>query len=156
VREAPGANGALLGTISIDADRASSRSADDTEGSLHDLVTQCAGHGMPQSTVLGDVVPAPGFSGVVVPGVAGLPLAGSPSFPAPPIDGRQVEGDAEFACLQVAAAERLLHEMLVSVGRNLLHPIRVSLKKERNVCLCAYGLLRVQASPLILLLLHLS
>jgi hypothetical protein len=50
----------------------------------------------------------------------------------------------------------LLHEMLVSVGRNLLHPIRVSLKKERNVCLCAYGLLRVQASPPILLLLHLS
>jgi hypothetical protein len=31
--------------------------------------------------------------------------------------------------------------MLASVGWNLQHPIRVRLKKERNVCLCASGLL---------------
>jgi hypothetical protein len=35
---------------------------------------------------------------------------------------------------QVATAERLLHETLASIGRNILHPISVSLrKKEQNL-----------------------
>jgi hypothetical protein len=54
-----------------------------------------------------------------------------------------VEDNMEFACSQVAIVERLLHETLASVGRNILRPIRVSLKKEMNVCLCDSGFLRV-------------
>jgi hypothetical protein len=43
--------------------------------------------------------------------------------------------------------ERLLHETLALVGQNILQPIRVSLKKERNVCVCASDFLRVLSSP---------
>jgi hypothetical protein len=46
-----------------------------------------------------------------------------------------------FVCSQIADAERLLHERLASVGRDILHLIWVSLKKERKVCLCASGFL---------------
>jgi hypothetical protein len=38
---------------------------------------------MPGHTTLGDVVPAPGFSGAVGPGVVGLLLSGSPGLPSP-------------------------------------------------------------------------
>jgi hypothetical protein len=58
-----------------------------------------------------------------------------------------VEGDTEFACSQVVTAERLLHQMLASVSQNLLYAIQVSLKKERNACLCASGLLRGPSFP---------
>jgi hypothetical protein len=34
--------------------------------------------------------------------------------------------------------ERLLHETLASIGRNILRSIRVSLKKERNLPVCLW------------------
>jgi hypothetical protein len=52
-----------------------------------------------------------------------------------------------FVCSQIADAERLLHERLASVGRDILHLIWVSLKKERKVCLCASSFLRVRLVP---------
>jgi hypothetical protein len=39
----------------------------------------------------------------------------------------------EYACSQVAIVERLLQEMLASIGQNILHPTRVSLKKKRGM-----------------------
>jgi hypothetical protein len=41
--------------------------------------------------------------------------------------------EEESACSQGATAERLLHETLASVGRSILHLIRVSLKKSKNL-----------------------
>jgi hypothetical protein len=98
VRVVPGANGASLGTVSVKADRASPRSGDDTGGSDCDLVTCDASLGMLGSAVPGDAIPATQFSSTAGPGVAGLPLLGSLIFLPPPIDWRQVEGDAEFPC----------------------------------------------------------
>jgi hypothetical protein len=43
--------------------------------------------------------------------------------------------------------EVLLHKMLASVSRNILCLIRVRLKKERKVCVCASGFLRVLSLP---------
>jgi hypothetical protein len=37
--------------------------------------------------------------------------------------------------------KRLLHKTLASVGWNILHSIRISLKKEGETCLCASGFL---------------
>jgi hypothetical protein len=51
---------------------------------------------------------------------------------APHINWRSVGDEAESVCLQVAAMERLLHEMLASVHQNILHPIWVSLKRETS------------------------
>jgi hypothetical protein len=44
-------------------------------------------------------------------------------------------------------ATQLLHKTLTLVGWNTLHPIRVSLKKERKVFLCASGFLRAFSLP---------
>jgi hypothetical protein len=86
------------------------------------------------------VIPAPESSDATGPGVADLPLMGSPGSPPPPIDWSQVEDNMEFACSQVTVVERLLRETLASVSQNILNPIWVSFKKEEgNVCLCASG-----------------
>jgi hypothetical protein len=61
----------------------------------------------------------------------GLRLPGSPDLPPLPINWRQVEDEAESACSQVVAVERLLHGMLISVHQNILRLIRVSLKREK-------------------------
>jgi hypothetical protein len=114
---------------------------DDIGRLLYDMVTHGADLGMPESAVPGEVIPATRFSGFIDLAVAGLPLPGSPGFSPPPIDWRRVEGDIEFVCSQDAVVKRLVHEMLASIGRNLLHPIWVRLKKEINVCLCASSLL---------------
>jgi hypothetical protein len=53
----------------------------------------------------------------------------------------------EFECSQVIAVEELLHKTLASIGRNIMCPIQVSLKKEMIVCLCASGFLRVPSLP---------
>jgi hypothetical protein len=47
----------------------------------------------------------------------------------------------EFTCSQVTVVERLLHEALASVSLNILHPIQVSLKKERKTCMYASSFL---------------
>jgi hypothetical protein len=121
--------------------------SDDIGGSLHDLVMHGTGLHMPKSATPSDTIPALGSSGAIGSGVAGLPLPGSPSSLPLPIDWRRVEDDAEFTCSQVTITKSLLHEMLALVGQNLVHLIWVSLKKDRNVCLCASGLLRVLSSP---------
>jgi hypothetical protein len=41
----------------------------------------------------------------------------------------------------------MLQETLASVGWEILHLIRVSLKKEGKVCLCAIGFLRIPLLP---------
>jgi hypothetical protein len=58
-----------------------------------------------------------------------------------------VEDNATFVCSQVTDAERLLHATLVSIGWDILRLIRVSLKKEGKVCLCASGFLRAPLLP---------
>jgi hypothetical protein len=107
------------------------------------------GIGVPKSTALGVMTPAPGSSGIVGPGVSRLVLSGSPGFAPPPNNWRRVEDNMEFACSQVIDAERLLHETLALVGRNILRLIRVSLKQERKVCLCASGFIRAFSLPLV-------
>jgi hypothetical protein len=156
VQEMLGADGVSLSAVSVEVDGASPRPSDDTGGSLYDLVMCGAGLGMLGRAIPGDVILSPGLSSTVGLGVAGPALSGSLGFLLRSINWRWVECDAEFMCLQVATAESLLHKMLTLVGQNILHPILVSLKKERNVCLSASGLLRVLSSLLFLLLQHLS
>jgi hypothetical protein len=50
-------------------------------------------------------------------------------------------------CSLVTDAARMLQETLASVGWEILHLIRVSLKKEGKVCLCAIGFLRIPLLP---------
>jgi hypothetical protein len=116
-------------------------------GPLHDLVMRGDGLGMPGRTAPGDAMPAPESSSVVGSGIARLLLPGSLGSPPPPINWRQVEDNAEFTCSQVTVAERLLEETLASVGQNILHSIRISLKKEGNVYLSASDFLRVLSFP---------
>jgi hypothetical protein len=106
-----------------------------------------AGIDAPASAAPGDTTSATGSSGAMGSEVSELLLLGSTGSLPPPIDWRRVEDNMEFACSQVTDAERLLHETLASVGRNILRLILVSLKKERKVCLCASGFLRVPLLP---------
>jgi hypothetical protein len=150
VREVLGTDGTSLGAVGVEVDGAGPRPCDDTRGLLRDLVMRGTSLGMPRSTTLGDATPAPRSSSAVGPGVARLLLLGSSSFPPLPINWRWVEDNIEFACSQVAIAERLLHEMLASVGRSILLPTQGSLKQnERNVYRCTSGFIRVLSSPLI-------
>jgi hypothetical protein len=96
------------------------------------------------------VAPALRPLGVVDLGVSELLLLGSRGFLHLPIDWIQVEDNAAFVCSQVTDVERLLHETLALVGRNILRSIQVSLKKERKVCLCTSGFLRVHLLPPVL------
>jgi hypothetical protein len=82
-----------------------------------------------------------GPSGTVGLRISELLLPGYPDFPALPINWWWVEVNAEFVCSLVTTVERLLPETLTSVSRNILRPIRISLKKERKTCLCASGFL---------------
>jgi hypothetical protein len=137
MQEMPGVDDASLGAVSVEVDGASPHPGDDTGGSLRDLVMCCTSIGVPESATLGDAALAPGSSSPVGLGVSGLLLLGSLDFPPLHIDWRWVEDTLEFACSQVATAGRLLHEMLASVGCDILRLIHVSLRKERKVCLCA-------------------
>jgi hypothetical protein len=119
VWEMPGADGASLGTASVKVDGAGPQSSDDTGGLLQDLVMRGAVTGVPRSATLGDAVPAPASSDTTGPGVSGLLLSDSPGIPPPPINWRQVGEDVEFTCSWVTTAERLLHETLASVDRNI-------------------------------------
>jgi hypothetical protein len=147
VWEALGADGVSLGTISAEADGASPRPGNDTGGLLRHQVMSGADIGAPRSATPGDTIPAPGFSSAASPMVSGLLLSGSTIFPPSAIDWRQVEDDVAFTCSQVTDVERLLHETLASVGRDILRLIRVSLKKVRKACLCPSNFLRVPLLP---------
>jgi hypothetical protein len=136
-----GADGASPGVVNVDVDGANPRPDDDAGGSLWGLVMRGVDIGIPRSSTLGDATLAHGSLGIVGLGVSGLLLLGSHDFPHPPINWRRVEDNTEFTCSQVATAERLLHEILASVGRNILRPILFSLKKERKVCISTSGFL---------------
>jgi hypothetical protein len=69
---APGADGMLLGAVSIEADGVSPRSGDDVEGLLWDWVMCGACIGAPRSAAPSDVTPTLGSSGVAGLGVSGL------------------------------------------------------------------------------------
>ncbi len=43
-----------------------------------------------------------------------------------------MEGDTKIACSQVTDAEMLLHDTLALAGRNILHPLWVSLKERKR------------------------
>jgi hypothetical protein len=67
----------------------------DDAGGLHwDLVKREADIDAPRSAALGDAAPAPRSLGTTGLGVSGLDLPGSPGFPLPPIDWRQVGDEA--------------------------------------------------------------
>jgi hypothetical protein len=135
VSEVSGADGASLGATSIEVDGAGPQPSDDTESSLQELVMRGSSFSVPKSAAPDDAAPTPGSPGAMCLGVSRLILLGSPGFLSPPINWRWVEDNAEFACSHVTATERLLHETLALVGRNILRPIQVSLKKRvKLVC----------------------
>jgi hypothetical protein len=74
----------------------------------------------------GNTIPAPRFLGAMDSGVLGLGLLCSSGSPSPPVCRGQVENSAEQACSWVAAADRLLREVMAMVGRDIMHPIQVS------------------------------
>jgi hypothetical protein len=86
----PSADGVSKGTASVEVDGASPQLSDEARGLLRDLVKQGADIDVPGSPTLGDAAPAPGSSGIVSPGVSGLPLLGSLGFSPPP---RRCVGD---------------------------------------------------------------
>jgi hypothetical protein len=88
---------------------------------------------VPWSAAPGDAATTPGSLGTAGSRVFGLHLWGSPGFPPPPIDWRRVGDEAESACSQVTIMERFLYEMLASIDRNILCPIRDGLKRVKIV-----------------------
>jgi hypothetical protein len=98
---------------------------------------------------LGDASRAPRSAGAVGSGVFGLLPPGFLDLPPPPINWRRVEGGAEIACSQVTDVERLLHNTFSLVGRNILRPLWVSLKKGGKFCMCASGSLQFPSLPLV-------
>jgi hypothetical protein len=76
--------------------------------------TEMDGVRVSDSAAPGDVALALGSLGGMSPGLLKPYLPGSPSSMPTPINWRRVENVAEPACLQVATAERLLHEALYS------------------------------------------
>jgi hypothetical protein len=126
----PGVDGVSQGVACVEVDGAGPQLSDDVGGLLWDLVKRGTGINVPGSVAPGDAVPPPGSIGTTGLVLSGLDLPGSPGFLHVPIDWRQVGDEAESVCSQVTAMERLLHEMLASIDRNILHPIRVGLKRE--------------------------
>jgi hypothetical protein len=85
---------------------------------------------MPGHTAPGDTVTVPRFSGTPSSWVAGLLLLGYLDSPFLPINWGLVENNVEEVCSQVEAAKRMLQETLAVVDLDILHPIRVYLKKS--------------------------
>jgi hypothetical protein len=123
----------LLGTDSIEVDGTEPQPDDATGGPCLDMVVCSFSPNMPMCTTLGDAVPAPGFSSAMDLGVTRLGLLGSSSSPSTSSDWGQVENSAKQACSWVAAADKLLREAMTMVGRDILHPIWVSLKEKRKI-----------------------
>jgi hypothetical protein len=79
--------------------------------------------------------------GATSPGSPDPFLLGSSECVSPSINWRWVEGEAQLVCLQAATVERLLHDTLASIYRNILHPVQVSLRWE--LCFCDNGIFSV-------------
>jgi hypothetical protein len=84
----------------------------------------------PGGTAPGDTISTLGSSDVVDLGVVELGLLGHPGAPSPPASWRWVEDSAKLACSPVAAACQLMREAMVVAGRDVLHPVRVSLEER--------------------------
>jgi hypothetical protein len=123
------------------------RLRDGAEGLLQDFVVHGADVGISKSKAPSDVVPAPRSSSTMSSGLSRLYLPGSPGFSYPSLNWRWVEAEAESACSQVAAMERLLHKLLASVHRNILCLVRVSLKRETKFCLNSCDFLHALIFP---------
>jgi hypothetical protein len=80
------ATDALLEADIVEVDRTKHWPDEAARGPCFDSVIRSSGPSTPGCTTSGDAVPAPGFSSVVDPGVAGLGLSGSFGLPSPPID----------------------------------------------------------------------
>jgi hypothetical protein len=86
---------------------------------------------VPGSAAPGDVAPAPGSLGTRVRGCLNYTCQALPAFH--PAYRLEAGGDeVEFACSQVVTTERLRHETLALVDRNILRSIRVGLKKRKK------------------------
>jgi hypothetical protein len=60
-------------------------------------------------------------------------VVGFPRLAAPPINWGQVEDSVEHAFSQVTAMDRLLRGVLAMVDQDIMHPIRISLKKKNSL-----------------------
>jgi hypothetical protein len=80
------ATDALLEADIVEADRTKHWPNEVARGPCFDSVVRSSEPSTPECIASGDAVPAPGFSSVVHPGVAGLGLSGSSGLPSPPID----------------------------------------------------------------------
>jgi hypothetical protein len=105
------------------------RVGDASQGAIGVMVV---GASVTGSTVPGDVVLAPGPSGVMSLELPGPSRLGSPGFASSPGSRMQVENEAELACSQVTTAEWMLHDTLASIHHNILCPIQVSLRKRKT------------------------
>jgi hypothetical protein len=103
---------------------------------VHDTGAGVAGSATPGYAAL-----APRPSSIVSLMVSGLCLPGSPGSLPPPISWKRVEDEAKFIFSYVATVERLLHETLASVHRNILCLIQVSLERETKSCPHSTGFL---------------
>jgi hypothetical protein len=84
------------------------------------------------SAALGDVVPALGPLGVMSLELLGPSQPSSLGSASSPISWRRVQNEAELACSQVTTVERILHDTLASVHRNILRSTQVSLRKRKT------------------------
>jgi hypothetical protein len=95
-------------------------------GTCLDLVVCNPSPSLPRGIALGEAVQAPESLATVDPGITVLGLSGFPGTPSPPVSWMQVEGSAEQACSGVAAIDKVLWEVMVMVGLDILQPIWVS------------------------------
>jgi hypothetical protein len=144
--EVPVAGGVSQGAPSTEVVDVGPQLGDRAWGLSQDLVVHGIGAGVLRSAALGDAASAPRPLSTFSPGVPGLYMSGFFSSLPLPINWRWVEDEAESTCLQVAIAERLLHEMLASAHRNILRPIWVSLKRGAKSCPHSNGFLRAFSS----------
>jgi hypothetical protein len=127
--EVPGAGGTSQSTTGIEMFGAGPRLGGGAENLLQDLVAHRA-----SAVISGNVALAPGSSSAMGPELSRPYLPGSPSSSSTLINWRRVEDEAEFKCSHVATAEWLLHEALTLVHHNILHLVRISLRKEKKFC----------------------
>jgi hypothetical protein len=72
------------------------------------------------------------MSGASPSGSATPYLPSSSDSVSPPVNWGWMESEVELACLQVTTVEWLLRQTLVSVHRNILRPVQVSLRKKKK------------------------
>jgi hypothetical protein len=125
--EVSGIGGTPQGTARVEMVGAGTRLGGCTGISLQDLVVHNTG-----ASVFGSAAPAPGSSGAMSPGLFEPYETGSPGSLPPTINRRWVKDEAESACLHVTTVEWLLHEALASIHCNILHQVRVSLRREEK------------------------